>query len=136
MNDELPIILLSEVLWTPSGGPFTGDEAGAVQNRGMKVMDLHLDVFGEPVRARIGVRDVPARLADIVPMARTLSSKLVQVVMRNLRRSGTAVPCGKGCAACYHHLIGISIPEAFRLVEEVAAMPPERREGVIRCSGG
>jgi len=121
MDDKLPIILLDE-----------SEVAAARKNSDMNIIDLRRITFGEPLDLHIGVRDCPATLAEIVPMARSLSSKLMQVVLEKLDSDGTVVPCRRGCAICCNYLVFLSVPEAFRMVEEVMMMPLEQRQDVIK----
>lgn len=121
MNDKLPIILLDE-----------SEVTAARHSSDMNIIDLRRIAFGEPLHLHIGVRDCPATLAEIVPMAKSLSSKLVQVVLEKFDTDGTVVPCRQGCAVCCSYLIFLSVPEAFRMVEEVMMMPLEQRENVIK----
>ena len=119
MYDKLPIIFLDE-----------SEVSSARQNSDMNIISMRRTTFGKPLYLHIGVRDFPATLADIVPMSRSLSSKLIQIVLEKFDSDGTVVPCRKGCGVCCNYLVYLSIPEAFRMVEEV--MPLEQREDVIK----
>lgn len=123
MNDKPPIVLLNE------------SAVSAVQkDTDMDIVDLRRDMFGKPLLLHFGVRNGPATLADIVPAARSLSSKLVAIVEQELARRETAVPCRKGCSVCCRYLIFLSIAEAFRMVEEAGMMPTEQRQSLEkRC---
>ncbi|MHC4394710.1 MAG: YkgJ family cysteine cluster protein [Planctomycetota bacterium] len=98
---------------------------------GVKTIELELDIFGRAVRYGIDVADKQARLADIVPIARTVCSKVAVTVLEKLREDGEAIPCHKGCSACCHYLTSLSVPEAFRLSEELLAMPAESGKAVL-----
>ena len=92
-----------------------------------EIVSFNLDVLGKPVHLQVAVKDKQARLADIVPAARVLSSRIVEATMERLRDIGISVPCHKGCAACCsYYLVSISVPEAFRLVQETIMTPLER----------
>ena len=114
MIENLPIVVLEE------------SEQGDGLDSDMKITPLELDISGEPVYFRIGAADGQAKLADIVPAARLLSTKIVQAVQRNLSRGGIAVPCREGCAVCCDYLVFVSVPETFRLMAEATMMPLER----------
>jgi len=96
------------------------------------IIGLELDILDEPVNFRIGVAQRHARLADIVPAARVLSTKLTLAVLDKLRKQEKFVPCRKGCSACCNYLIPLSAPEVFRMREEVLAMPENRRVVVFQ----
>ena len=86
-----------------------------------EIVSFNLNALGKPVHLQVGVKDKQARLADIVPAARVLSSRIVETTMKRLQDIGTSVPCHKGCAACCsYYLVSISVPELFRLVQETA----------------
>ena len=98
----------------------------------VETFSFELDILGEPVRFRINVADRHARLSDITPLARALSAKLALAVSDRLRRSGKVVPCCKGCPACCRYLVPLSVPEVFRLRQEVLAMPAEQGKSVLQ----
>ena len=97
-----------------------------------ETISFELDILGETVRFSISVAQKQARLSDIAPLARTLSTKLALVVLDRLRRNGEFVPCRKGCSACCNYLVPLSVPEAFRLREEVLALPAEQGKAVLQ----
>jgi len=112
------------------------DEIGAsgIYNSGKKVIGLELDILGENINFCIGVGKGRAKLADIVPLARTLCDKITEIVVRRIRSNQGRIPCGKGCSACCsRHLVPLSIPEALRLKEEIDAAPAYRRELMLRA---
>ncbi len=104
---------------------------GSNCNSGVETISFELDILGEPVRFSIRVAQKQAKLSDIAPLARTLSTKLALVVLDRLRRKGEFVPCRKACSACCNYLIPLSVPEAFRLREELLALPEEQGMAVL-----
>ena len=101
--------------------------AEARQNAEIKIYDLQIDVLPEPLYIHIGVRDCLATLADIVPLARALCTKLVSAMIQSLRNDGNTVPCQKGCSACCRYVVPVSIPEVLCLAKEIMSMPLARR---------
>ncbi len=99
---------------------------------GAKNISFELDILGETVRFDINVAQKQARLSDIAPLARTLSTKLALVVLDRLRRNGEFVPCRKACSACCNYLVPLSVPEAFRLREELLALPAEQGRALLQ----
>lgn len=100
----------------------------------MKRISLEVDILGEPVCFDIKVVDRPARLSGIVPLARNLSTKMALVTLDRLSAKGQCVPCRKGCSACCSYLVPLSVPEAFRLAEELSAMPANESKPLIQSS--
>lgn len=115
MAGNLPIVIL--------------DKHKAVRNcsSDMEIISLELDILGEPAHFKVGVTQNQARLADIVPLARTVSRRVTDIVIERIRRSGHDVPCRTGCSACCNYLVSLSVPEAFRLREDILAMPESLR---------
>jgi Fe-S-cluster containining protein len=99
---------------------------------GVKTICFELDIFGKPVHLGISVAQKQARLSDITPLARTLSTKLAIMALDRLRGKGEFIPCCKGCSSCCNYLIPLSIPEAFRLREEILALPAEQGRAVFQ----
>lgn len=102
----------------------TGDS----YNCATEIIGLELDILSEKVNFRVNVGQDRAKLSDIVPLARTICTKITDVVLRNIRSYGGQIPCCKGCIACCSHLIPLSVPEAFRLNEEISATTGCRRK--------
>ena len=88
----------------------------------LEIISLDIDILGKATHLNIGVADKQARLADIVPLARTISTKLAIAVLGRLKENGQFVPCRKGCSTCCNYLIPLSVPEVFCLREELLAM--------------
>jgi len=99
---------------------------------GLKTINFELDIIGRTTRFSICVMQKQAKLSDIIPLARKLSTKLAIITLNNLHSNGIFVPCRKGCSACCNYLIPLSVPEAFRLREEVLAMPTEQSRDVLQ----
>ena len=97
----------------------------------IETVDFELDILGRTANFRIDITQEQVELADIVPLARTLSTKLTLIVLDRLRENGKIVSCRKGCSACCSYLIPLSVPEVFRLRKELLAMPTERATVVL-----
>ena len=121
MVENLPIIALGKY-----------ESAEDACGSGAAIIGPELDIFGELVHFRIGVAQGQARLADIVPLARTVSTKLALAVLNKLRKEEKFIPCCKGYSACCYYLIPLSVPEVFRMREEVLAMPENRASVILQ----
>ena len=91
-----------------------------------EIIGLEFDILDEPIRLRIGIADEYARLSDIVPLARALSTKAALLMLGKIAKEGEYVPCCKGCSECCNYLVPVSVPEAFRIKDELLAMPTEQ----------
>jgi Fe-S-cluster containining protein len=98
-----------------------------------RIIDFALDFFEKPISFRIGIEKENAGLADIVPLAKTISSRLSDALLEELRADGISIPCKKGCAACCSYLIPLSVPEVFRLRDEIAQMPSEESRRITEA---
>jgi Fe-S-cluster containining protein len=92
---------------------------------------VELDAAPQPVSVRLTAPDAEVRLSDVVPAARLVATQLARSARSHVESGGIAVPCAKGCAACCRYLVPLSVPEAFRLREEVLALDAGRRRGII-----
>jgi Fe-S-cluster containining protein len=93
-----------------------------------EIIGLELEIHGAPLRIDVAIRQEQARLADIVPLARAVCSKIIDAVTEKIRGDDGRIACRPGCSACCHYLVPLSIPEAFRLTEEFSTMPePHQR---------
>jgi len=110
------------------------NQSGSAPDCGMETFSLEVDILGKPVHACINVTPGQARLSDIVPLARALSAKLAMATLERLREDGNSVPCCKGCLACCSYLVPVSVPEAFRLAEELSAMPSKEGRNLLQSS--
>ena len=90
------------------------------------IIGLELNIFGKKLEFSIVISTDRMRLADIVSPARDLSSKITKLLLDNNIKN---VPCRKGCSdCCSHHVVPLSIPGAFKLVEDISAAPDNIRE--------
>ena len=112
----------------------SGSERGETSHSStLEITDVELDILGQPVRLRIGVADVQASLADIVPLARTLSTKISDAVVKKMRQEGDNIPCRKGCSTCCYYLVPVLVPEAFRLREEILVQCASQKRSMQRA---
>ena len=96
-----------------------------------EIMDLQIDVLDEPLCFQIGVKDRPVRLSDMVPAARSLLDKLIEIVTKNLEESGQTISCHKGCHYCCYYIVPVLPSEAFRIRDEILTMDSNQREQVL-----
>jgi Fe-S-cluster containining protein len=92
-----------------------------------EIIGLELDILGEPVNLRISAGAESATLAEIVPLARAVCTRITDAVIKKIRQKEDAIPCRAGCSACCHYLVPLSVPEAFKITEEALAAPASRR---------
>ena len=102
-------------------------ESIAVSTGNIEIIGLDFDYLDEKVNFSIAFTDTNAKLSDIVPLARSLCNELVTKLINKLRQDGNSVSCCKGCSACCSYMIPFSVPEVFRLNQEISTMPPENR---------
>ena len=108
----------------------SGSQKGSEVGSEFEVIGLEFEILDEPIRLCAAVSDGHARLSDIVPLARALSTEVALLMLGKLAGEQEYVPCCKGCSACCNYLIPVSVPEAFRMREELLQMPPKRGAGL------
>ena len=107
-------------------------ETSSNYSRAGEIISFELEVAGKTVPFDIDVAAEKATLADIVPPARKLSSKLAIAVREGVEEKGQSVPCGKGCCACCNSLTPLSAPEVFRMREELLVLPTETSNRILK----
>ncbi len=112
---------------------FIGDFDNTRENEEIhkKTLELKLNLFDEQVSIKIDVLPKMIKLSDIVPLARELSSKISNIIRTKLSDTGVTIPCRKGCDACCSYLVPLSVPEAFRLREEILDIPETGRKEIL-----
>lgn len=98
----------------------------------IKTICLDFDILDESVHLRIGVAKKQARLADIVPPAQAVCTRIINVVVENIRREGGRIPCRKGCSDCCRYLVPLSVPETFWLRENFSARPVSEQRVILQ----
>jgi Fe-S-cluster containining protein len=106
-------------------------EVGKTYNSDTEVIGLELDILGKKVNFNIAVSKGRVTLADIVPLAHTVCTKITDIVVESIHTDGGCVPCGKGCSACCGpYLVSLSVPEALWLNEEISNASQLQRESM------
>ncbi|MDG4550402.1 MAG: YkgJ family cysteine cluster protein [Candidatus Contendobacter sp.] len=90
-----------------------------------------LTVAGRKVRLEMPVSAGPVRLAELLPLFRSMTDAFVEVSVANARAEGLEVSCKKGCGACCRQLVPIAEIEARRLREVVEALPEPRKSTIL-----
>jgi len=122
---------VAEYILTTVGGDGVG--ARGTYNDTKKFIGLELDILGETLNFHISVGKDRAKLADIVPLARTLCTSITDVVVQRARSDGARIPCDKGCSpCCSRYLVPLSVPEALRFKEEISSASACRQESIWR----
>jgi Fe-S-cluster containining protein len=97
---------------------------------------VELGISGRKVRLAIPVESGPTSPAEMLPVFQSLSNSFIGIAVQNAEAEGRRISCTKGCAACCRQLVPISTIEARALRDLVAAMPPERRAGIVARFAG
>lgn len=97
------------------------------------VLDIKPDPIGRLVGARVVVTDAPAGLGDLVPLARTLATRIGCDAVKRASGAGVKVPCRKGCGACCRYLIPLSAPEALRMGREIGSLSGDCEASTARA---
>ncbi len=90
--------------------------------------EFSLRMGGRPRKIAGSVSRGQSRVADIVPLAQTLTSMAVDDAVEIERQKGNTVSCRAGCGACCRQVVPISEAEAIYISELVESMPARRRK--------
>lgn len=121
MNENPPITILDTV-----GQPENSCSCNT------KIIDFDLDILGQTLQFSAVLVRKQARLADIVPLARLVSNRITDIVIRSICDGVDHIPCAQGCAACCYYLLPMSVPEAFYLKQEILARPQDQQRLMLR----
>jgi len=104
------------------------------EGESLDIVEATVDLGQTSVPLWVGADDRPARLSEIVPLARAVSDTVCSALVDASAGDGQPVQCRKGCSDCCSYLVPLSIPEVFRLWEELSAMGADAASGVLnRC---
>ena len=124
---ENTISLTKETLFTDKFNNKYIDE-----KKSSRTVGLNLEILDESILFQIDVIPTMIKLSEIVPLARELSSRISDIIRTKQDKQGNLIPCRKGCSTCCGYLVPLSIPEAFRLREEVISMPDNSRKAALK----
>ncbi|MHC4754835.1 MAG: YkgJ family cysteine cluster protein [Planctomycetota bacterium] len=97
----------------------------------LKIIGLEIELFGRNINFQAAITEEQAALSDIVPLSRVVSTNIALAVLKKLQETDTFVPCRKGCSACCRYLIPLSVPEVFRLRQEILSLPADKRKLIL-----
>lgn len=97
------------------------------------VVEGEFEIFGESVNSRVGFLQREITLSQIVPLARAICDKVTSVVPDKKKDQGEEIPCEKGCSACCYYLVPLSVPEVFRLNEDIFSFSRSRQRVILRA---
>ena len=98
---------------------------------GRQIIQAELPLNDAAVSVCAAVANQPARLSQLVPLARSISDSVVHAACDSSRRTGQNVSCRKGCSSCCHYLVPVSGPEAFALVEDIQSLDAGTRDRMV-----
>ena len=72
----------------------------------------------------------PTRVDDLLPLARSISDRIVLETCKAVEATGARVSCKKGCGACCRTLVAVSEIEARRIRDLIDQLPEPRRSEI------
>ena len=108
---------------------FVGDAEGSRVRPpvGFVRLGIDLPVFDETLRIVADVPDQRLRMSDMLPLAYQICDRIVAASVRHSEAVGEPASCRKGCTACCEQPVLISVPEAFRLVTDIASLASDQK---------
>jgi Fe-S-cluster containining protein len=99
---------------------------------GMELRAVEMPTPDGVVRGKVAVTTGPMRLAGLVQTACGLTNALVDRANRLEEEAGRTISCRAGCGACCRHMVPVSPPEAFHLMDVVDSFDADHRNAVTR----
>jgi Fe-S-cluster containining protein len=93
----------------------------------MATADFSIEGDGWRFEGRATVPVGPTRVDDLLPLARSLSDRIVDETCKAVEAAGASISCRKGCGACCRTLVAVSGIEARRIRALVNGLPEPRR---------
>ena len=106
------------------------EAAGVRPPAGTVRLEVEIPVHDEALRIVADVPETPLRMSDVMPLAYQICDRIVAASVRHGETGDESVQCRKGCAACCIQPVVISVPEAFRLIADIASLEADRARRV------
>ena len=98
----------------------------------MQVRTVELETPDGIISGKVGVTSGPMSLAGLVPTALALTGALVDRAVKLEIKAGRSISCRAGCGACCRHMVPLSPPEAFYLMDAIDSFDAARRDSCLR----
>lgn len=95
-------------------------------------VDISIPAADFSLDVTLSYADKSVRLSELVHICRQLADMIVEKVIQHRQQTASPTACKKGCSHCCHYMIPLSSAEAFRLDEEIQALPRDRKRKAIR----
>ncbi len=104
---------------------------GGDNNSYRNFVSFNFSILDKKIELDVELSKAQSRLSDIVPTARIICQKIIDTVIENAHVKNENIPCCKGCSACCsHYLVPLSVPEVFRLREDISFLPVSMRKSI------
>ncbi len=101
------------------------------QGTQMEIRVVELPTPDGVMRGKVGVTTGPMSLAGLVPTALALTNALVDRAVKLEIVADRTISCCAGCGACCRHMVPLSPPEAFHLMDVLDGFDAPRRDEVL-----
>jgi len=98
-----------------------------------KIIDaqLKLNIGGENCEINISVPEENSGPNAILPFARELTNKAVDIAVKEFTKDGKQISCEKGCGACCVQLVPISDTEAREISKLIKTYPKTKKKALM-----
>jgi Fe-S-cluster containining protein len=98
-----------------------------------KIIDanLKLKIGNEELQITLSVPESKTNRSSILPFARELTNKAVDIAVNNFTKDGKTISCAKGCGACCVQLVPISDTEAREITKLIKTYSKEKKEIIL-----
>jgi Fe-S-cluster containining protein len=95
-----------------------------------KTANIEMRIGRQPVRLAITVPADPVPVDEVLPVFQQVTNVVVDAAVADEAEDGRHVSCRKGCAACCHQLVPVSVTEAHAIKRLVDRMSEPRQSQV------
>ena len=100
--------------------------------REMLTRTVELPVPDGVMRGKVAVTTGQMRLSGLVRTAYALTDAMVARANDLEVENGHTISCQASCGACCRHMVPVSPPEAFYLMDYIDSVEPDRRKAVLK----
>lgn len=98
----------------------------------MQMRTVELETPDGIISGKVRVTSGPMSLAGLVSTALGLTGALVDRAVKLEVLAGRSISCRAGCGACCRHMVPVSPPEAFYLMDAIDSFDAARREAYLQ----
>ena len=101
------------------------------QNQQTERVEAEIRVGNHSIRFSAQLVNETVQLHELLPLFQSITEKIVEIAIAEVREKGKSISCRSGCGACCSQLVPISKAEGAILLKLIESMPAEK-QGQVR----